>query len=204
ESSQLIPFASGIALTVQRLDRNTQWSSVAPDLVLVYDELRGELRDFDEATPGVQGYELPGRWPRQWRDLDQGATTASRSQILLLNTGILELDLEAGASQWRVAPERFEAVGIVDERQPQSFDLNADGTHAYVAAYTADFEQVEVFEFSLQDDSPGKPISSGLHSAGRSLEIIDDVLWFADTTRGGEGLRALSLEGEALFEVYPT
>jgi hypothetical protein len=183
-----------IWLAAQRLDRENGWRSVAPDLLVAVDPVSRTLVELSSGEDSG-AMELPGRWPKQRRldPLDEGAA-------FLLNDGLLRLtglDGDAPEAEWIVSPAQWAAVAITEPSQPQSFALSSDGTQLFVAAYTQDFSQVRIHRVG-RDGAGLMTIVDGLAAVERSLEAVDDVLWFGDTSPSGHGLRAFDLDGRSL------
>jgi len=181
-------------VSVQRLDQTKLFAPTgAHDFLAPIDLHDGRLRDLDPDAPGVQPLALRGLWAKQWRlDPDDPAGHG----VLILADGLERVDLATLTSEWAVRPERLAAaLGGDDYRLPQSFAL-ADGATAYIAGYTADYTSVVLLRASLDDDAPLVAIASGLQSIERTLEVVDDTLWFGDRSHGAAGLRAWDLRSE--------
>jgi len=179
-------------VSVQRLDQTKMFALTGEHDHLAPIDLRsGRLHDLDAAAPGVQPLALRGLWAKQWRlDPDDPAGHS----VLVLADGLERVDLETLTSDWAVTPARIAAaVGSDDYRLPQSFALADAGATAYIASYTADFAGVVLLRASLDDDAPLVPIASGLQSSERTLEIVDDTLWFGDRSHAAAGMRAWDL-----------
>lgn len=179
---------------VERLDRTAHWVAVDDDIVLVVDLETRELVDLDPDVDGVQGFDLLGRGPRQWRDVP-----GAPGQGLVLSTGIQRVDLGQRAASWVIDEEQMAAAGLGAPDLPQSFDVDDEG-RIYVAGYTAGYEEVRILRSGPDGQPPLEPIAEGLHAKERTLEIVGDEIWFGDTTPGASGVHAFSLEGTPLLE----
>ena len=193
EASLVFDHADGLGVVIQRLDQHDTYARVGPDVLVFVDELARTVVDVDPSTPALDALELPGERTRQHRPDPRDAEAA-----YLLANGLMRVDLAEREVHWVSSPERFAEVGLLDPLQPQAFDLDASGARAFVAAYDAGWERVDVYRLELESEgSESTPVRiiSGLDSVDRSLEIVDDQIWFADTRFGGEGLRAFDLQG---------
>jgi len=178
---------------VQRLDPD--YARIGPDELVAIDMIAAQPIDLDASKDGVQGLRSEGAWLRQLRR-DPG--DASGHTVLALSTGLERFDLAAGMVSWAVPPARFAAAGIADLPQPQAFAMNETGTLAYVAAYDADFGQVQLYEVGLDDAAPQVPRSfaQGHDSVERTLERIGEQLWYGSTRRTAPGLFVFDLRGD--------
>lgn len=178
---------------VQRLDPD--YARIGPDELVAIDMIAAQPIDLDASKDGVQGLRSAGAWLRQLRR-DPG--DASGHTVLALSTGLERFDLAASMVSWAVPPERFAAAGIADLLQPQAFAMNEAGTLAYVAAYDADFGQVQLYEVGLDDAAPQVPRSfaQGHDSVERTLERIGEQLWYGSTRRTAPGLFVFDLRGD--------
>jgi hypothetical protein len=188
ETGELAVVGDEAWLFMQRLDRTHGWIQSAPDLAVVVDLQRDELVDLDLATPGVQGIELPGGWPRQVRRGE-----GDDAQVLYaLSTGILRVDTAARTVSWAVSPEQFAEIGIAHHLLPQSFDFDDEGGFL-VAAYDADFRGVTIWRFSGAGGTAtigsASGFASGLDAVERTLEVVDGRVWFGDTRHTSPGMR---------------
>ncbi len=136
---------------------------------------------------------LPGHVPLLGSFLKQvrrDPTDPEGRHLLLLTTGIERLDPASGALSWAVPDTAFAAAGLDDRLLPQSFDVSADGTVAYLAAYTPDFSEVRLYRVGLDGAAPAvpEPFAGDLASVERTLELVGDTLWVGSTRAGARGL----------------
>jgi hypothetical protein len=172
-------------VSVQRLDSG--YSYVGPDELVPIDLATQRVIDLDPARDGAQGILSRGAWIRQLR-LDP--TDPAGHRLLALSTGIERIDLAAGTTQWLVAPEAFAAARLGAPRQLQAFDIDAEARMAYVAAYDEPPQQVQLYQVALDGSEPAVPVAfaDGFDSVERTLELVDDRLWYGSTRRGAPGL----------------
>jgi hypothetical protein len=192
EAHLAIRCGDALFVSVQRLDEADLFAPTGEHDHLAPIDLRsGRLYDLDQDAPGVQPLPLRGLWAKQWRlDPDDPAGHS----VLVLADGLERVDLADLSSAWAVDPTRIAAaVGSDDYRLPQAFALADAGATAYIASYTADFTSVVILRASLDDDAPLVAIASGLQSIERSLEVVDDTLWFGDRSHAAPGMRAWDL-----------
>ncbi|MEZ4427043.1 MAG: hypothetical protein R3A51_05030 [Nannocystaceae bacterium] len=193
EASLAVACGGAVFVTVERLDATAQFApTAATDLIVAFDRESGRIHDYDPDAPGIQGLETLGRWARQWR-LDP--KDSSGQTLLALTTGLERINLAEGTVAWAVPQSALEAVGIDHYMLPQAFALDAAGELAYLASYRPDFSAVTLYRVGLDGRAPAvpEPIDEGLLTVERAIERIDDTLWYADTTLGDAGLRALDL-----------
>jgi len=185
EASLAIACGDTLWVSVQHLDRS--FTRVGDDELIAIDLPRGRAMDLDAQTPGAQGLTSAGAWIRQIR---RDPTDPAGHRVLVLSTGIERFDLATGDVAWAVAPEAFAAVGLDAMRLLQSFDVDAAGELAYVAAYEADFTQVKLWRVGLDGHDPTVPESfaEGYDSVERTLELAGDRLWYGSTRAGAAGL----------------
>jgi hypothetical protein len=189
EAGLAIVCGDALFIALQRLDsRDGYRPRYDHDVVVALDRASGRPYDRDPGAPGIQPIELQGRFARQWR-LDpedpEGHT------LIVLSEGLERLDLRAGHSAWILSPEELAPLGITSYLQPQAFALDLRGS-AYLAAYTADFTQVELLRVELTGGPP-KRLLGGLQTTEQALEIIDQTLWIGDRSLGHAGMRAFDL-----------
>lgn len=185
ESAELMATDDAVIVFAQRLDRTTQkWPQVQSNLAIVVDPQTAEV---------MADYELLGREIKEIRRDPQDTDRV----YLLHGDGVSSFDAQSGVSQWVLEPSTFSNAGIDSEDGdlPQAFDLAPDGRF-FVAAYDPGFTGVTIYEAEPGADLD--PVVSGLLSVDRSLEIVGETMWFADTTPGAEGLRAFDLNGTPL------
>lgn len=182
---------------VQRLDPD--YARIGPDELVAIDMAAGQPIDLDANTDGVQGLRSAGEWLRQLR---RDPTDASGHSVLALTTGLERFDLAAGTVEWAVEPARFAAAGIADLLQPQAF-ATGEASIAYVAAYDADFGQVQLYEVGLDGAEPQVPRSfaQGFDSVERTLERTGAQLWYGSTRRTAPGLFVFDLSGETPTQI---
>ncbi len=176
---------STVWVAVQRLDAS--YSRVGPDELVAVDTATRTVIDLDPAVDGAQGLRSAGAWLRQLR---RDPTDDAGLTLLALSTGIERFDLRAQTVAWAVAPEAFAAAGLGTMRQPQSFDIDDDAELAWLAAYDEDFGQVRLYRVGLDGNEPAipEPFADGFDSVERSLELVDDRLWYGSTRREAPGL----------------
>lgn len=172
-------------VAVQRLDAS--YGRVGPDELIAVDLAARTVLDLDASRDGAQGIRSEGAWLRQLRRDPQDHAGHT---VLALSTGIERIDLGAGTRAWAVTPARFAAVGLGGGRALQAFDVDEGGETAFVAAYDDDFAQVRLWRVGLDDHEPAEPeaFADGFDSVERTLELVDDVLWYGSTRRAAPGL----------------
>jgi len=185
EASLVVSCGRSVYVAVQRLD--AAFSPVDVDMLVAIDPDEGLPVDLDAETPGGQGLALQGTWLRQLRT---DPTDDTGRTLLGLTTGIERIDLDTRTVSWAAPQDAFARAGIGDVFLPQSFAVSADGTTAYVAAYVADFSEVQLYVVGLDGNAPTapEPFASGLDSVERTLERIGDQLWFGSTRTTAPGL----------------
>ncbi len=185
EASLAVTCGDLVLVTAQRLDPD--FVAHATDQLVVVDPVLGEALDLEPGTPEPDGLPLLGEWVRQLRrdPADPDALT-----LLGLSRGIERIDLRSGRRSWAVSPERFADAEIDGRLQPQAFDVDDDGSLAYVAAYDPDFSQVRLYRVGLDGASPTtpEPFADGFDSVERTLELVGDRLWYGSTRAGAPGL----------------
>lgn len=191
EANLAIRCGDTLFITVQRLDATMLFAPTGPhDHLAPIDLPSRRLHDLDPDLPGVQPLPLLGPWAKQWR-LDPA--DPARHTLLILSSGLERLDLTTLEPRWAIDPARLAALGLAAADLTQAFDLDATGTHAYLASYNADFTEVLLLRASLDDDAPILQFAAGLQSIGPTLEIVDDTLWFGDRSANASGMRAWDL-----------
>lgn len=192
ETSLVFVRGGELFVAVQRLDRTDGWKQADADLLVVVDLTTREPVDLDPDSAGLQGIELLGRWPKQWR-------RESADTVLILGSGIQRVNLETRSVEWVVDEDSMAQVGIDEADLPQSFDVSEAGDLVF-AAYTPGFEEVRIYRASPDDDYAPVELVGGLNSVERTLTVVGDEIWFGDTTLGASGMRAFDMDGTALFE----
>lgn len=190
DASSTVACGERIYVVLEQVDEG--FAPRGEDAIAVVDTTTGEILDADLSAPGVQGLRTLGTWLRQLRrdPADDAGTT-----LLGLSTGIERIDVRAGEVTWAVPASAFVAAGIDDFLLPQSFDVNADGSLAYVAAYDPDFGQVRLYRVGLDGAAPEvpEPFASGFDSVERTLEVTGDTLWYASSRVGAAGVLRFDL-----------
>ncbi len=89
-------------------------------------------------------------------------------------------------------------MGIDHRWLPQAFDVDANGTTAYLAAYDPDFNGVRLFRVGLDGRAPPEleQIAEGFDSSERTLEVVGDRLWYGSTRSGARGIWSFDLSAE--------
>ncbi len=185
EAALSVACGSTLWVAINRLD--AQLARKGPDELIAIDLVSSTALDLDPKRPGPQGLRSAGTWVRQLRrdPLDPASHT-----LLALSTGIERFDLAAGTVRWAVAPERFAAAGLGGPQQLQSFAVAPDGRQAAVAAYDADFAQVQLYMIGLDDHEPGvaTAFADAFDSVERTLEWIGDRLYYASRRHDAPGI----------------
>src|SRR5690606_547061 len=118
------------------------------------DAAEARVLDLEPRTPGVDGLPLLGGWVRQLR---RDPSDPHGRTLLGLSIGIERVELDTGRREWAVTPEVMAMAGIEGRLQPQAFDVDERGAVAYVAAYDADFSQVQLYRVGLDGGEPHRP-----------------------------------------------
>ncbi len=192
EASLAIRCGDVLFVSIERLDAAKGLIPIDDqDHLAAVDLATGRLHDLDPDAPGVQSAPLLGPWAKQWR-LDPDDPAGHTAYVL--SSGLERVDLADLTSAWAVTPARLAAaLGGDDYRLPQAFDLADDGATAILAGYRADYSEVVLLRASLDDDAPLTEIAGGMQSIERTLEVVDDTLWFGDRTTAAAGMRAWDL-----------
>lgn len=196
EPSVIVGHGDEVWVMLSRIVRTRGWEPYGDEQLLRIDAASGRatLDDLDPDTPGVQGISIPGVGIRQAR-----SDPADPDRILLLGSGIVEVDLAARTARWLVSEDEMAQAGIGGHLLPQSFDLADDGASIFLAAYRPDFSGVDIFRVPSGGGVP-RPIVEGLNAVERSLEVVGDEVWFGDTTVGASGMRAFDYDGQPLLD----
>ena len=197
-----IAFRCGTAvwIVIQRYD----WKGAYRDALVAIDTRSDLPYDLDGEGPDGTGIDLLGTWAKQVR---ADPTDPRGGRLLVLTTGVEQVDLREQESEWLLSPGDFEQVGITIPEQPLAFDIDANLTHAYVLAYVPPdaaaskceddwglcFEQATIFDFALTGDRSVSVVENGLHALAPSLEVVGDELWVATRTIAAPGLLVFSL-----------
>ena len=192
EATLVIPHGDEAWVAVQRLDRRDGWAQAAPDLLVRIDAETLQLDDLDPERAGVQGVELPGQWPKQFRVDPRNA-----DRVYVLNGRLLAFDMKSRSVEVVVSPEQMAEAGIDFYQLPQSFDVSDDGETLVFAAYQSDFAAVHIYRVPATGGVPER-IHAGFNSVEKTLEVEGEVIWFGDVTLGQAGVRRLSMDGELL------
>ncbi|MCX4245447.1 YncE family protein [Paraliomyxa miuraensis] len=185
EASLIVRCGDLLFVTAQRLDPG--FHPLGPDVLVVVDPSEPSAMDLDPGTAPYEALPLLGGWVRQFR---RDPTDPDGLTILALSTGIERIDLRTGRRQWAVSPEDMAEADIAGRLQPQAFDVDDDGTLAYLAAYDADFSQVRLHRVNLHGNEPRvpEPFAAGFDSVERTLELVGSELWYGSTRHDAPGL----------------
>ncbi len=192
EVAHVIPHGDRMWLVVAQFDQTQAFERVGPDRLFAVDTNTESLVDLDPGEDGVQGLELPGEFPRQWR-----RDPADPAAVYLLSTGILRVDLDNVSASWAVTPESFAAAGITNRFLAQSFDV-LDDQRFVVSAYTEDYAEVRLHR--VEQGATPVAIAAGFDSVERTVEVIDETIWFGDAHLGDSGIRRFDLDGHPIGE----
>ncbi|MCH9687179.1 MAG: hypothetical protein K0V04_37430, partial [Deltaproteobacteria bacterium] len=174
-----------VVVGTQRLDPG--FNPTGNDALVMVDPEERVALDLDPSTTTMDGLPLLGSWVRQLR---RDPTDPRGLTLLGLSTGIERIELATGRRSWAVDPSRFEDAGIGARLQPQAFDIDETASMAYLAAYDADFSQVQLYRVGLDGAEPAvpEPFAGGFDSVERTLELVGDRLWYGSTRVGAAGL----------------
>ncbi len=201
ETNLIVRCGDTLWVSIERLDVPGGYARVDTDQLVAIDLASRTPFDLDPSTPGPQGLSLQGAWLKQLR---RDPTDPSGTVLLGLTTGIERIDLQTGEVEWLVPPSAFETVGIENHLLPLAFDVSADGSRAYLAAYGpapgddvdcavdvgACFEQARLFEIDLQGAGVPVPFHEGFQAVERTLELVDSTLWVGSRHTEGPGMYA--------------
>jgi len=191
EASLLIRCGDTLFVSIERLDRAHGFALTEDqDALVAVDLTTGRLHDLDPEAAGVQPMPLLGPWAKQWR-LDP--RDPDGHTIYVLSSSLERVDLAAGTSEWAIDPEQLAELDLGDYKLPQAFDIDADGRHAYLASYTADFTEVLLLRADLEAGTPPEVFAGGLQAVEQTLEVVGDTLWFGDRSHAAAGMRAWDL-----------
>lgn len=185
EASLAVTCGDLVLVTAQRLDPG--FNPYGTDTLVVIDPAQQQALDLDPETAEPDGLPLLGEWVRQLR---RDPTDAQGRTLLALSRGIERIELASGRRRWAVAPDAFAQAGIDGRLSPQAFDIDDQGTIAYLAAYDADFSQVRLYRVGLDGRAPTipEPFAEGFDSVERSLELVGTRLWYGSTRVDAPGL----------------
>lgn len=184
-------------VSAERIDRSAWVPAEQTVLIPIQAGAEPTLFEFDAEQAGADAIHLLGVGVGPWR-LDP--SDPSGHTILLRNTGIERVDLEAGTSEWIVSQQVFEDAGY-ERLQLGGFDLDDSG-RMWVTAASGDFAEYSLLRIDLAGEQPSLVIEvQGLQSVTGALEIVGDEAWFADTTMGASGLRVFDLSSSPVVEL---
>lgn len=183
-------FACGDVLFVA-IQRLVNFVPVDRGYLVPIDLAAGAPIDLDPATAGAQALPLLGGWAKQIR-LDPA--DPSGHTVLALTAGVERIDLSLGTSTWALDPAALAAVGV-EAFDPQGFAVAADGASVYLLATDGDYPAAAVYHVGLDGRAPAEPVKlvAGVTSRERTIERIDDVLWFGDASPVATRLRRFDL-----------
>ncbi|MFO7564232.1 MAG: hypothetical protein R6X02_16415 [Enhygromyxa sp.] len=197
ELGAMIGCGSILFVAAARIDTNNWVPADDTLLIPVRTGERPTLFDFDPDSPGADAIRLLGDGVNKWR-LDPA--DPSGHTIVVLNSGLEQVELSTGTSEWLVSEDLFADAGY-DRLQLSSFDYDADG-RIWISAAKADFSGFELLRVDLDGPEPQLLIAlEGLQSVSGALEIVGHELWFADTTLGASGLRGFDLSADPVAEL---
>ena len=197
EMGKLVACGDVAFVAVERLDRDASWASVDGTHLVPFALGSDRFYEWDAAHPGADEVDLLGLGAKALR-ADPRETGGHVG--LLLSSGLERVDFAAGSSEWVISDAIFEAAGI-GRYQLRDFDVGGDG-NAYFAVATSDFSEHQIWRASLDGEGQDlEMVVSGLQTVTGSMEIVGDVLWFADTTIGSSGLRVFDIGAATVVEV---
>ncbi|RMG98101.1 MAG: hypothetical protein D6705_06720 [Deltaproteobacteria bacterium] len=184
EASHAVACGSVLVVSLGRLDADAGFAPRGEDRLVAIDMTTRTL------LPGR--IDLLGPFPKQIR---RDPSDPTGRTLLVLTTGIERIDLTTGTAAWAVPDTAFAQAGIDHRFLPQSFDVDASGEMAYVAAYTEDFDEVRLHRVGLDGATPAIPevFATGFDSVERTLEVAGDVLYYGSTNPGAFGLLRFDL-----------
>jgi hypothetical protein len=173
-----------LLVAIARLDPS--FVPVDFDAVVAIDMTTRTPLDFDPEVPGAQPLALLGTGLKQLR-LDP--RDSSGRTLLGLTSGIERIDLAAGEVAWEIDEQAFLQAGIEGSQHAQAFAVDQRGRAAYVAAYSSDFSQVQLYHAPLGDPAGAPtPILDGMYSVERSLEVVGTELWYGSSAMEDPGV----------------
>lgn len=194
EAGVAIACGSHLIVGVQRL---VDFAPVDHSYLVVLDRDSEQIVDLDPQTPGPQGIQLAGAFPRQIR---VDPRDPSGHTLLVLTAGLERVHLPTAARTWAIDQDRLAAVGLTGFAA-QAFTLDATGQIAYIAAADGDYPGAAIWQFTLDSDAAPQKIISGIATSEKVLECVGDALWVGDTTPGGAGVRIFDLTSATTAEL---
>ena len=196
EAGVAIACGSYLIVGIQRL---VDYAPVDASSLIVLDRSGQSIVDLDPITPGPQGIELAGAWPRQLRP---DPADPSGHTLLVLTSGLERVHLPSASRTWAIPDTTLASVGITGF-DSLAFALDPGGRVAYLAAGDGDYPAVAIWRIGLDGAAPAVPekIISGVAASEKLLERIGDQLWVGDTSAGRAGLRVWDLAGPAPVEL---
>lgn len=183
EASLAVACGDLVFVNAQRLD--AAFVPVDTARLITVDTTTGEALDLDPSTEVADALPLMGGRARQLR---RDPTDPSGRTLLALNMGIERIDLQTGVRTFAVSPDAMAQAGLTGRLQLQAFDVDSTGSVAYLSAYDTDFSQVQLYRVELEADATPVPFADGFDSVERTLELVDDTLWYGSTRNGEPGL----------------
>jgi hypothetical protein len=179
EAGHIVACGDLLVVALAFLDAHASYAPHGGDALVAVDVELG--RPYELTLPFLGGFA---------KQLRRDPGDASGRSLLALTIGVERLDLVGRAAQWVVSPESFAAQGIAERLLPQSFDIDDDGSAAYIAAYTDGYDEVVLYRVDLRlgPDAPLEPFAGSFDSVERSLEVIGDDLWYGSTHADAPGL----------------
>jgi hypothetical protein len=177
-------------VSVQRLDGN--FTPVDCDLLVPIDLAQKKV--YASAIP------INGRWLKQIR---KDPSDAKGHTILTLSSGIERVNLATGEVSVLVSSAQLEsAAGGSDMHfRISDFDINAEGTKAYLAIATDDYLSMSIWQADLDGSPDLVSVISNVNASERTLNIVGTELWFGDTTSGASGVRVFDLNQKPPSEI---
>jgi len=186
EAGVAIACGSYLVVGIQRL---VDYVPVDHSYLVVLDRDSQQIVDLDPATPGPQGIQLAGAFPRQIR---VDPRDPSGHTLLVLTGGLERVHLPSAARTWAIDQDRLAAVGLTGFAA-QAFTLDASAQIAYLAAADGDYPGAAVWQIALDSDAAPQKIISGIATSEKVLERVGAQLWVGDTSPGRAGVRAFDL-----------